>query len=194
MISAFLLFIYLKIPEKGFSSLVPKELPCLNLIWNKERLAIRRFPPALALSQKGIIWLGSVGPMASMLDLIEWSPKIRHFMEYLIILSITIFIIFILILVLLGNSRSSYSFHRNGKILTIVHPLKNEEVNLESELKSWNIKGFRRLWRGKIYSLNMELHSGKWKKIYSRSLDGTIDQLITYLESTAFDKKTESIR
>lgn len=97
-------------------------------------------------------------------------------------------------MVLLANSRSSYSFHRNGNILTIVHPLKNEVVNLETDLKSWNLKGFRRLWWGKIYSLNLELNSGKWKKIYSRSLSGTIDQLITHLESTALDKKTESIR
>lgn len=115
-------------------------------------------------------------------------------MEFLVTLSISIVIVFILLIVLLFNSRNSYSFHRDGSILTIIHPLKKELINLESDLKSWNVQGFRRLWRGKIYALNLEMNSGKWKKIYARSLTGDIEQLINYLDSTAIKAKTESVR
>lgn len=115
-------------------------------------------------------------------------------MDFLIVLLITVAIVFIFLLILLANSRSSYNFYRKEHILTIVHPLKNDQINLETELKSWNVQGFKRLWWGSIFSVNLELNSGKWQKIYSKSLSGKIDQLIIYLESSAPNRKTESFR
>lgn len=115
-------------------------------------------------------------------------------MNFLFIFLISVFIIFILIAVLLANSKSSNNIHINGNMLTIWHPLKKDVINLESDLKSWNVQQVNMLWRGKLNSVNLELQSGKWKKVYSRSLSGKIEELITYLEQTAIERKTDQLR
>lgn len=114
-------------------------------------------------------------------------------MNYLILLFLSVLIIFILVMVLLSNSKSSNNIHIKADMLTIRHPLKKEVINLESDLKSWNIQRINMLWWGKLYSVNLELQSGKWTKIYSRFLSGKIEQLLIYLEETASGKKTGSL-
>lgn len=113
-------------------------------------------------------------------------------MTYLVVLLITIIIISILVMVLLANNRSSNDISRDGNLLTISHPLKKEVINLDSDLKSWNVQSFRRLWWGRIYGVSLETKSGKWKKLYTRILSGNIGALITYLEETAPEKRRES--
>lgn len=114
-------------------------------------------------------------------------------MNYLIILFLSVLIIFILVMVLLSNSKSSNNIHIKGDKLTIRHPLKKEVINLESDLKSWNIQRINMLWWGRLYSVNLELKSGKWTKVYSRSLSGKIEQLIIYLKETAPERKIDSL-
>ncbi|MEB2778511.1 hypothetical protein SYJ56_24595 [Algoriphagus sp. D3-2-R+10] len=115
-------------------------------------------------------------------------------MNFLFIFLISVFIIFILIAVLLVNSKNSNNIQRSGNKLTIWHPLKKEVIDLEYDLKSWNVQQVNMLWWGRINSVNLELQSGKWKKVYSRSLSGKIAQLITYLEKKAIERKTDPSR
>lgn len=111
-------------------------------------------------------------------------------MNYLYILLFSVAIVFILILVLLADSKSSNNIHIKGDKLTIWHPLKKIVIDLQADLKSWNIQSVHLLWRGRLHTVNLELESGKWKKIYSRSLSGKIEPLITYLEKSASQKRT----
>ena len=113
-------------------------------------------------------------------------------MNFLFVLLITIVIISIPILIMLANNKSSNVINRDGNILTISHPLKNEVINIDSDLKSWNVQSFRRLWWGRIYGVSLELNSGKWKKLYTRILSGKIGDLVSYLEETAPEKRTGS--
>lgn len=115
-------------------------------------------------------------------------------MNYLIVVLISSILIFSLLFLMLQNYRSSYEFILSDDILTIKHPLKDEVIDLDLELKSWNVQGFRRLWWGKIYSVNLELRSGKWRKIYATQLAGKITILITHLESTYPERVAQSAR
>ncbi|EPR69131.1 hypothetical protein ADICYQ_1903 [Cyclobacterium qasimii M12-11B] len=74
-----------------------------------------------------------------------------------------------------------------------MHPFKKEVINLDAELYSWNFQRINTLWRGKLYSINLKLKSGKWTKVYSRSPSGKIADLINHLKITAVDKKGKSI-
>tara|TARA_R110002020_G_scaffold254617_1_gene468325 strand:+ start:279 stop:620 length:342 start_codon:yes stop_codon:yes gene_type:complete len=112
-------------------------------------------------------------------------------MNYLIIFLISVIIIFTLIMVLFADSKSSNSIHRKGNKLTIWHPLNKQVINLNSDVKTWNIQKIRWFWWGTIYSVNIELLSGKWKKIYSRSITGKLEPLISHLEKIAPEKKRE---
>ncbi len=114
-------------------------------------------------------------------------------MNYLFILLVTVLILIILLTVLFADSKTSNNIHRKGNILTIWHPLKKDVINLETDLKSWNIQHVRVLWWGRLYSVNLELSSGKWKKVFSRSLTGKIERLTSYLEKSAKEKKTDSL-
>lgn len=112
-------------------------------------------------------------------------------MDYLIIILISVFIVFLLVSVLLIDTKTSNKISRKGNKLTLWHPLKKEEIDLEKDLKSWNVQRLNLLWRGRFYALNMELKSGKWKKIYTRSLSGKTGKLIAYLEINAQSNKKD---
>ncbi|GAA0878953.1 hypothetical protein GCM10009119_19210 [Algoriphagus jejuensis] len=53
------------------------------------------------------------------------------------------------------------TFNNSENILTLWHPLKKEDVDLENELKSWNVRRMNLLWRGKPYALSLELTDGR---------------------------------
>ena len=91
--------------------------------------------------------------------------------------------------VLLANSKTSVDFHLTDNKLTILHPFKKEVINLDEDLNSWNSQRINTLWRGKLHSINLQLKSGKWTKVYSRSRDRNMENLISYLQATAVEKK-----
>lgn len=111
-------------------------------------------------------------------------------MSYLYIVIISILIVSALMAVLLANSKTSINFHLVDNKLTILHPFKKEVINLDTELNSWNYQKINTLWRGKFYSINLKLNSGKLTKVYSRSRSGNMEMLINYLETTAVDKES----
>lgn len=112
-------------------------------------------------------------------------------MDYLYIVIVSILIVSTLMIVLLTNSKTSNNIILQGNKLTIFHPLKKEDINLDADLKKWNVQKIQTLWRGKFYSLNLQLKSGKWNRLYSRSFTGKIAPIIEYLENTSPEKKSE---
>ncbi|GAA0880836.1 hypothetical protein GCM10009119_38060 [Algoriphagus jejuensis] len=118
--------------------------------------------------------------MASFLDLIR-STKDLNVMDYLVVTIVSILILALLVLILLLNSKTGKNFKLSGKTLTIWHPLKKEEINLEKDLRSWKVRRINLLWRKKLFALNLELKSGVWKKIYFRSRTEQFKQLVATL-------------
>lgn len=114
-------------------------------------------------------------------------------MDLLYIFLISIVLLILLFTVLFADSKSSNSIHRKGDKLTIWYPLKEEVIDLNTDLTSWNVQSIRPLWWGRLYAVNLELKSGKWKRVYTRSLTGRIRQLIEYLEENAKDKQAQPL-
>lgn len=113
-------------------------------------------------------------------------------MNSLLAILISIVVVFILVIVLLLDSKTSNSISRAGNMLTIWHPLKEEVIDLQADLLSWNVQQVRPLRWGRLYSLNLELRPGRWKNVYARSLSGTVGQLIDYLEKHAQERKSQA--
>ncbi|AEL28042.1 hypothetical protein [Cyclobacterium marinum] len=112
-------------------------------------------------------------------------------MDYLYIVIVSILIVSALMIVLLTNTKNSNNIILQGNKLTIFHPLKREDINLDADLQKWNVQKIQTLWRGKFYSLNLQLKSGKWNRLYSRNFTGKIAPVIEYLENTSPEKKAE---
>ncbi|WP_157963225.1 hypothetical protein [Algoriphagus litoralis] len=74
--------------------------------------------------------------------------------------------------------------------MTIYFPLKVEQIDLDNDIKSWNLQGIRRLWWGRFYSLNLELDSGHWRKLYSKTLLGQMNDVVLYLQQNSPDKQS----
>ena len=103
-------------------------------------------------------------------------------MNYIVILSISIIILFSLVIILLLDSKTSNNASRKNDKLTIWSPLKKEQIDLKTDLKSWNIQKVKYLSFLEIYALSLELKSGDLKKVYSRSLNENLKKIIDYLE------------
>lgn len=108
-------------------------------------------------------------------------------------MDLVIILLFVVIIVsmtaLLADVKSSHSIRQNGKKLTIWYPLKKEKINLDSDLKGWSVQQTQRLGTGNLYLLKLQLKSGTWRKVYSKSRDGRIGQLIQYLEKSSGERQ-----
>jgi hypothetical protein len=109
----------------------------------------------------------------------------EHIMEVTVVLFFTFIVIFSFVLIMLMNNRIGHKISLDGTNLTIWHPLKKDEINLENDLKSWKLTRINRLWRGTIYALNLQTQSGGWKRLYFRHVDGKVRELLSYLEQNA---------
>ncbi|WP_026954373.1 hypothetical protein [Algoriphagus vanfongensis] len=111
-------------------------------------------------------------------------------MDLLYIVLISCGIIFFFLIILLAETKTSNNIERKGSKLTVWHPLKKEVIDLETDLISWNVQRMKLLWWGKLYAVNMQLKSGKWKKIYARSRRGKFYKLISYLKKNELSKQS----
>ena len=110
-------------------------------------------------------------------------------MEVTVVLVFTFIIIFAFISIMLLNNRLGHKISLEGENLTIWHPLKKDEINLENDVKSWKLTRINRLWRGTIYALNLETQSGEWKRLYFRHVTGKTRDLLSYLEQNASNRQ-----
>ena len=104
-----------------------------------------------------------------------------------------IIIIFIFSLMALFTRRSS-DIRLEGNKLVIRYPLRKKEINLGTELKSWRIQEVNRLWIGKTHAINLELESGKWHHVDSRSNAETIQDIFLFLNENFEEKRIETPR
>lgn len=113
-------------------------------------------------------------------------------MNYLIISIVAILILALFVAILLINSKTSSSVSLEGKTLTVGYPLKQDVIDLEKDLRSWNLRRMNLMWRGKLYALSLELQDGAWKKIYFRSrTQKKIRPLVSMLNELAPTGKIE---
>jgi regulatory protein YycI of two-component signal transduction system YycFG len=102
-------------------------------------------------------------------------------MNFLIATAVAILIVGILVTVLLLNSKTGHNIKLQGEILRIAHPLKEDVIDLQKDLKNWNVSRMNMLWRRRIYTINLELKGGSWKRVYFRSPSQDIQDLIAKL-------------
>lgn len=74
-------------------------------------------------------------------------------------------------------------------ILVLQYPLSKEEIDLNKDLKSWNLQEAYFLRLGRIYSINIELNNGKWKSVSSRFNPETFQTIYRYLEAAHSNKR-----
>ncbi len=103
-------------------------------------------------------------------------------------------IIAAIILILLFSSlafytRRSSDVRLEGKNLVIRYPMRKKEINLFTELKSWKIQEINHFWIGKTHSINLELQSGKWHHVDSRSNGETIHDIYEFLSENFEEKR-----
>ncbi|MDR7127898.1 hypothetical protein J2X69_000226 [Algoriphagus sp. 4150] len=105
-------------------------------------------------------------------------------MNYLTILLISVIILLLLVGVLMLNSKIGHNISQDNNKLIIKHPLKEDVIDLNADISNWKLQRAN-YWRlGRIYALNLELKSGKHKKVYSRSVTGKFGKLVEYLQRT----------
>ncbi len=103
-------------------------------------------------------------------------------METAIAIVIASIVLFLIVTPLLFFSKRSTDVRLKGDLLVLRYPFTKEEINLSEALKSWHLQEAHFLRLGKIYSLNMELNSGKWKHVSSRFNAESFNLLFHYLE------------
>lgn len=110
-------------------------------------------------------------------------------METLIIAAIILVIIFSSMAFF---TRRSSDVRLEGSNLVIRYPLRKKEINLDTELKSWRLQEVNRLWIGKTHSINLELQSGKWHHVDSRSNAETIQDIFLFLNENFEEKRIDN--
>lgn len=107
-------------------------------------------------------------------------------MDYLVITIVAILILAFFVSILLINSKTSSNISLEGRTLTVGYPLKQDVIDLEKDIRSWNVRRMNLMWRGKLYALSLELNDGAWKKIYFRSrTEKKIRSLVSMLNELA---------
>lgn len=80
-----------------------------------------------------------------------------------------------------------------GKNLVIRYPVSKKEINLETELKSWKMQHINHLWIGQTQSINIELQSGKWHHINSRTNRETIEEVYHFLDENYSERRKKDL-
>ncbi len=97
-----------------------------------------------------------------------------------------ILIVAVLLLVVLAPlyffTRRSSDIRLEGDVLVIRYPSKKESFILSEDMASWTLQQARLFWIGKVYSVNIELKSGKWRMVSSRYNGETFQEIFEYLQ------------
>jgi len=115
-------------------------------------------------------------------------------MEIFIGIAIAGLIIFLVFLPLVYFTRRSSDIRLLGDKMEFHYPLRKKEINLDQDLKSWNMQEANFLWIGKVYSINIELENGKWHHVNTRFNRETFDVIYTYLETAYTDRRKKDLK
>lgn len=91
-------------------------------------------------------------------------------------------------------TRRSSDIRLQGDDIEFHYPMRKKVINLKQDLKSWNIQEAKFLWIGKVYSINLELESGKWHHVNTRYNRETFEIIYTYLDATYGDRRKEDMK
>ena len=115
-------------------------------------------------------------------------------MEIFIAVAIVGFLIALVFLPIVYFTRRSSDIRLLGDNMEFHYPMRKKEITLNQDLKSWNIQEADFLWIGKVYSINIELESGKWHHVNTRFNRETFEKIYTYLESTYFERRKKDLK
>ncbi|WP_194777650.1 hypothetical protein [Pararhodonellum marinum] len=113
-------------------------------------------------------------------------------MEIFIAVFIVGFLIALIFFPLAYFTRRSSDIRLLGDQMEFHYPMKKKEINLNQDLKSWNIQEANFLWIGKVFSINMELESGKWHHVNTRFNRESFEQIYAYLDSTYSERRKKT--
>lgn len=113
-------------------------------------------------------------------------------MEIFIGFAVVGFLFLLIFLPLVYYTRRSSDILLIGDKLEIRYPMRQKEISLYQELKSWSMQEANSLWIGKVYSINLELQNGKWHHVNTRFNRETFDNIYEYLATNFSDRKKES--
>lgn len=114
-------------------------------------------------------------------------------MDLLTIVLISCGIISLFFLFFLAESKTTHNIEKKGSKLTLWHPLKKEVIDLNTDIIDWNVQRIHLLWWGKLHAINIQLKSGKWKTIYSKSRRGKFNKLTSHLKKIDQTKQSQSL-
>lgn len=115
-------------------------------------------------------------------------------MEILIGVAIVGLLIALIFLPIVYFTRRSSDIRLLGDEMEVRYPMREKVIALNQELKSWNVQEANFLWIGKVYSINLELESGKWHHVNTRFNRETFEKIYTYLESTYSDRRKKDLK
>lgn len=106
----------------------------------------------------------------------------------LIVVVITI-LLFFLLLPLLFFFRRRVDLDLEGDTLIIKYPLSDKKINLQEELKSWEVQQAYYIRWGVFYSINMQFNNGKQLAVSSLLNQPNFDLLFAHLNSRFKERK-----
>ena len=112
-------------------------------------------------------------------------------MEGFLSLLVPLLILALVIGFFLFITRHSTDVRLEGDLLILRYPFRKETIDLQQELKSWNLQEANYLRMGKIYAVNLELRDGKWKKVNSRFNAETFASILSHLNQSHADKQKQ---
>lgn len=115
-------------------------------------------------------------------------------MEIFIGVAIVGLLIALVFLPLIYFTRRSSDIRLLGDNMEFHYPMRKKEVNLSQELKSWNMQQANFLWIGKVYSINIELESGKWHHVNTRFNRETFEKIYSYLDATYSGRRKKDLK
>lgn len=91
-------------------------------------------------------------------------------------------------------TRRSSDIRLMGDNMEFHYPMRKKVNNLKQDLKSWNMQEAKFLWIGKVYSINIELESGKWHHVNNRYNRETFEMIYNHLDETYADRRKADMK
>lgn len=98
-------------------------------------------------------------------------------------------LLLVIVLPLVYYTRRSSDIRLIGDRLEIKYPMRQQNIIINEELKRWSLQQATLFWIGKVYSVNLELHSGKWHHVNTRFNRESFDEIYEYLVRHYSDRR-----
>lgn len=115
-------------------------------------------------------------------------------MDIFIGVAIVGLLIALVFLPLVYFTRRSSDIRLLGDNMEFHYPMRKKEINLNRDLKSWNMQEANFLWIGKVYSINIELESGKWHHVNTRFNRDTFEAIYSYLDNSYSNRRKKDLK